>query len=85
MAEQPITLRACDDAAALWCDVDTGNSLVMTLEFVLQLEGVARLPIQLNTGILGHSQGLAIRRERVVGNGPVEQMVYLGRRHFQQD
>ncbi len=82
--EQSDTLRACDDAATLRGDVDASNGLVVALQFILQLERAACFPVELDSCVLGHGQSLAICRERVVGNGPVEKVVHLGRRHCEQ-
>lgn len=53
----------------------------MTLELILELEGIADSAVKLDLGIAGNGQGLAISRERVVGDGVVEEMVDLGSSH----
>lgn len=75
------TLRASHNAPGVGGNVDAGDKLVMSLELVLELEGIADSAVELDLGVAGNSQGLAIGREGVVGDGVVEEMVDLGSSH----
>jgi hypothetical protein len=75
-------LRAGHDAAAVGGDVDAGDQLVVTSEFILQAELVALLGVELDVVGAGHSQGVAVGGERVVGDWGVKEVVDFGRGHF---
>ena len=78
------TLRACNNAARVRCNVDTRDQLIVALQLVLELEGIADLAIQLDGRIPGNRNGLAISGEGMVGDGVVEEMVDFGSSHFDQ-
>lgn len=76
------TLRAGNNAAAVRGNVDTGDRLVVALQNVCQLESISSLAVQLDGRVPGNSQSCVVGRERVVGNGVVEQVVNFGSSHF---
>lgn len=75
-------LRAGHNTAGVRRNVETGDSLVMPLQLVLQPEGIASLAIQLDGRISGDGQGRAVDGEGVVGDGVVEEVVDLGCSHL---
>jgi hypothetical protein len=54
----------------------------VTLELILQFEGISDPGVELYRRVAGNCERLAIGRERVVGNWIVEKMMNLGRRHL---
>ena len=76
-----LTLRAGYNAPALGGNINTGYSLVVSLQLIQQLERVARPAIELDVVVSGDSKGGMVGRERVVGDGIVEEMVNLGIGH----
>lgn len=77
------TLRASHNAAAVGGNIDASNRLVVALELILELKGVADLAVQLDRGVARHRQDAVVRRERVVGDWVVEQVVHLGSSHLE--
>lgn len=76
------TLRARNNATAVRGNIDTGDRLIVTLQHICQLESISSLAVQLNGRVAGNSQSCVVGRERVVGNGVVEQVVNFGSSHF---
>ncbi len=76
------TLRARDNATTVGSNVDTGDSLIVPLELILQLKGIAHLAIELNARVASDSEGGLVSREGVIGNGAMEQMVNFGTCHL---
>jgi len=74
-------LRAGYNAAAVGCDVDAGDELVVSAKLVLQAELVALLRVELDIVGAGDGKGVAVGGERVVGNWSVEEVVDFGRGH----
>lgn len=66
------TLGAGDDPARVGSNIHTGDELVMALQLVLELEGIADLAVQLDCVVAGNRQRFAVCREGVVGNWVVE-------------
>lgn len=42
------TLRAGNNSAALWCNVHAGDELVVSLQFILELESIADSAVQVD-------------------------------------
>ena len=74
-------MRASDDAPAVGSNVHAGDGFVVPFQLVLELEGIAHLPVELDGRVPSYGKGLVVRRERVVGNGVVEQVVDFGGSH----
>ena len=72
------TLGACHDATTARSNVDAGDRLVMSLELILELERIPALAVKLDGRVSGNGQGFVVRREGVVRNGIVEEVVNLG-------
>jgi hypothetical protein len=53
----------------------------MALQFVLELEGIPNLAVQLNRVVTSDGQCLAVCREGMVSDRIVEEMVDLGSSH----
>lgn len=68
-------MRAGDNSAALWGNVHARDELVVALQFILELEGIANSAVQVNRGVARNGQCLAIRRERVIRDRVVEQVM----------
>jgi hypothetical protein len=56
----------------------------VSLQVILQLEGVAGFAIELDRGVPGHCQCLMIGRERVIRNGRMEEVVHFRSRHDEE-
>lgn len=69
------TLRARHDLAALGCDVDTCDGLVVAGQLILQRVLVARALVQIDNVLTGDGEGLAVGGEGVVRDGVVEEVV----------
>lgn len=78
------TLGARYNPSTLWCDINTSDGLVVTFQFILELELMPCSTIQLNTGISGDSQRLPVSGEGMVGDGVVEKVVDFGAGHFER-
>ena len=68
-------MRASHNAPGVGSNVDTSYGLVMPLELVLELKGVANPAIQLDRRVPSDGEGLPISREGVVRNGIVEEVM----------
>ena len=79
------TLGAGDNATTVRSNVNAGDGLVVALELVLQLEGIANLAIELDGGVSGNGQRLMVRREGMVSDGAVEKMVNFGSGHCEDE
>lgn len=77
-----LTLRARDNAAGVWRNVEAGDSLVMPLQLVLQPEGISSLAVQFDGRVSCDGQGRPVGGEGVVGDGVVEEVVDLWRSHL---
>lgn len=82
LPDQGVTvLRAGHNAPAVGSNVDTRDSFVVALELILQLVGIADLAVKLNSGVASDGEDGMISRERVVGDGVVEEVVNFGSGH----
>ncbi len=79
-----LTLRAGNNTTRVGSNINTRHRLVVALELVLELEGIADLAVELNCRVSGDSKRLAVGRERVVRNGVVEEMVNFGSGHVER-
>lgn len=75
-------LRAGHNTAAVGCDVDTGDQLVVATKLILQAELIALLGVEFDVVGASNGQRVAVGGERVVGDWSVEQVVNFGRGHF---
>lgn len=55
-----LTLGAGYNATAARRDIDTGNSLVMTLQFILELERIADLAVEVNGSVSCDSERIVV-------------------------
>ena len=72
------TLRASNDLPSIRGDINTGDSLVMTGQFILKGESRPRAFVELNFSIPRYGQERPIRTEGVVGNGLMKEGVNFG-------
>lgn len=77
-----LTLRACYDLAGIWCDIHTGDSLVMPNQLILKLEGTARFGIQFDIVVSSYCERLTVGGEGVVRDGMVKELLDFGGRHY---
>lgn len=54
----------------------------MALELILQLKGISNSVVKLDGRVPRNGEGLAVGRERVVGDRAVEKVVDFGSSHF---
>ncbi len=76
-----LTLRASHNSARLECYVYTGNSLIVTLQFILKLEAIADSSVELDAGVSCNGQGLSVGGKGVIRDWVMEKMVDLRRGH----
>lgn len=75
------TLRACHNAPTVGSDINTGDSLVVTLELILELVVVANPAVQLNSCVSSNGKDGMIGRKGVIGNWAVKEVVNFGGGH----
>lgn len=75
-------LRACDDAAAVRCDVNARHKLVVAAKLILELEARSGGAVELDVVVAGDGESIAVGREGVVADGCVEEVMHLRSRHF---
>ena len=80
-----LTLRASHDLASPRGNINTRDRLIMTGQFILQLEATARLCVQVNIVLTSYSERLAVGGEGMVRNGVVEEVVDFGAGHGGED
>lgn len=78
-------LRAGDNLARVGGNVDSGDELVVAAQLVVEGEARAIGRVQLDRVVSGDSQRVAIGREGMVGDGVVEEVVYLGGGHDEEE
>ena len=69
------TLRASDNSAAVGRNVHAGDKLVVPLQLVLDLEDIAYSAVEVDGGLARNSYQLTVRREGMVRNWVVEEVV----------
>ncbi|OSS55079.1 hypothetical protein B5807_01812 [Epicoccum nigrum] len=74
-------LRARHDLAAVGRNVHARDRLVVARQLILQLEAVAGAPVEVDDVLARHCQRGAVRAERVVRDGVVEEVVHFGGGH----
>lgn len=77
-----LTLRAGDDATAAGCNIHARYGLVVALELILELEGVANLAVEIDGRIAGNGQSLVVSGEGVIRDWTVEKVVNFRGDHF---
>lgn len=75
-------LRACDDAAAVRCNVNARHKLVVAAKLILEFETRSGGAVELDVVVAGHGKSIAVGGEGVVADGGVEEMVHLRGRHL---
>lgn len=69
------TLGARHNHATIWCNVNSSNGLIMSLQFVLKCKIVSGPVIQLDINVASHCECPPVGGEGMVSNWMMEQVM----------